>query len=279
MSSSDSDTPVVAVPVEEPKKVKKSKKSKKDKKKKDKKRKAEEPVVSEEEPSKKQKKEKKKKSKKSKKDKKVEVVEEKAAASSDSESSAADVSVDAEAIPAPVVEEDPLAGLKKANKTPEFESAGGNNSGELQEITLTCRDCSEPFPFSVEDQQWHIDQGFDNSPSRCKPCQKAKKERMNGGPAPCYAFNDGNCDRGDNCRFAHGASGGGGGGGGYGSRPQGECYAFKEGNCTRGDGCRFSHGGAGGGGGGGGGSRPRGGCYAFKEGNCTRGDSCRFSHE
>jgi hypothetical protein len=37
--------------------------------------------------------------------------------------------------------------------------------------------------------------------------------------------------------------GGGGGGGGAGA-----CYAFRDGNCTRGDSCRFSHGGGGGGG-------------------------------
>merc|ERR1712166_165955 len=117
---------------------------------------------------------------------------------------------------AAVEEEEAPKKKKKTKKKAKVEESyeGGGGDGELQELMLTCRDCNEEFPFSIEDQQWHIDQGFDNQPSRCKECQRAKKERMNGGPPPCYAFNDGNCDRGDSCRFAHGDSGGGGGGGG-----------------------------------------------------------------
>jgi hypothetical protein len=51
-----------------------------------------------------------------------------------------------------------------------------------------------------------------------------------------------------------------GGGGGGGDRPRGACYAFQRGECQRGDQCRFSHeagAGGGGGGGGGGGYRER----------------------
>jgi hypothetical protein len=82
-------------------------------------------------------------------------------------------------------------------------------------------------------------------------------------------------------KFDNQAKGGGGGGKGARneSKGAGVCYAFQEGNCTRGDDCRFSHSGGGGGGGkkakGGKGSDV---CYAFQEGKCTRGDDCRFSH-
>ena len=133
----------------------------------------------------------------------------------------------------------------------------------------------------------------------------------------CYAFQRGECTRGDACRFSHTEGpNGGGGGGGYGSGGGGSapvCYAFQRGECTRGDACRFSHTEGGGGNGGGfGASRPqfravlrvpegrvhargllpllarpqRSGaprssqpCYAFQKGECSRGDSCRFSHE
>ena len=150
------------------------------------------------------------------------------------------------------------------------------------------------------------------------------------GAGACFAFQEGTCTYGNECRFSHGAAGGGGGmrsaktchtcgkpghiarectrgGGGGGGGGAGPCYAFQEGNCEYGDTCRFSHGGRGGGDGNirgpapgkkchncGGighlsrdctsarGAAPSGGgagpCYAFQEGNCQYGDTCRFSH-
>ena len=49
-----------------------------------------------------------------------------------------------------------------------------------------------------------------------------------GGAPVCYAFQKGECTRGDGCRFAHGAGGAGGGarpGGGSGGPP---CYSFQK---------------------------------------------------
>ena len=103
----------------------------------------------------------------------------------------------------------------------------------------------------------------------------------------CFDFQDGNCSRGDGCRFSHDLSGAtdaprGRRGGGR-SRGPGVCYDFRDnGECARGDACRFSHGdagGAGGAGGGGSGWRSVGVCYDFQDGNCTRGEGCRFSHD
>jgi hypothetical protein len=74
-----------------------------------------------------------------------------------------------------------------------------------------------------------------------------------------------------------------GGGGGYSrSRSAGACYAFQRGECDRGDSCRYSHDPAAGGSSDGFAARerrPRGACYAFQKGECDRGDACRFSHE
>ena len=106
-----------------------------------------------------------------------------------------------------------------------------------------------------------------------RDCSEPKKERVGGGV--CFAFQKGECTRGDACRFSH-TEGGGGGGGGFGASPRSSapCYAFQKGECSRGDSCRFSHdpnaqapqrs------------SQP---CYAFQKGECSRGDSCRFSHD
>lgn len=105
----------------------------------------------------------------------------------------------------------------------------------------------------------------------------------------CFAFEKGECTRGDGCRFDHISSGN--------SRSERTerrerddkkstiCFAFQKGDCDRGDSCRFDHvsdnnvGGD---------RRSRKDdtrgekksdvCFAFQKGECDRGDSCRFSH-
>ena len=155
--------------------------------------------------------------------------------------------------------------------------SGKVSTGTYDDITLNCRDCNAEFIFTIGEQEFYATKGWTNQPSRCEPCKKAKKARFGEDAPVCYAFERGECDRGNSCKFAHpgtdhkGTGGGGGGGAGI-------CYAFRDGNCSYGDSCRFSHdpnasdsrpssrG-------------PTGKCYAFAEGNCTRGDSCRFSHD
>jgi len=158
---------------------------------------------------------------------------------------------------------------------------------EYEDITLNCRDCNAEFIFSGGEQEFYQSKGWENQPTRCTECKNAKKARFGEGPSAgpvCYAFQKGECTRGDSCRFSHTeGGGGGGGGGGYGGGGGGApvCYAFQKGECTRGDACRFSHTEGGGGGGGGFGASPRASapCYAFQKGECSRGDSCRFSHD
>ncbi|KAF7075895.1 hypothetical protein CFC21_080627 [Triticum aestivum] len=114
--------------------------------------------------------------------------------------------------------------------------------------------------------------------------QKKREER-----GVCYAFQKGECNRGDACKYSHDEQRNANTGWGSkeddpkwehdrhrGPQNKGEsrgiCYAFQKGECSRGDSCRFSHdeqvavqG--------------RGVCYAFQKGECSRGASCRFSHD
>lgn len=41
--------------------------------------------------------------------------------------------------------------------------------------TLTCADCGTPFTFSAEDQAFHAEKGFTNTPRRCSTCRAARK--------------------------------------------------------------------------------------------------------
>jgi CxxC-x17-CxxC domain-containing protein len=54
----------------------------------------------------------------------------------------------------------------------------------LADKTLTCRDCGRTFPFTVREQEFYAEKGFNNQPSRCPECRAANKARMAGGTAP-----------------------------------------------------------------------------------------------
>ena len=41
--------------------------------------------------------------------------------------------------------------------------------------TLTCRDCGQTFSFTVSEQQFFADRGFQNEPSRCPECRADRK--------------------------------------------------------------------------------------------------------
>jgi hypothetical protein len=80
------------------------------------------------------------------------------------------------------------------------------------------QDCDAEWVFSAGEQQFYSEKAFENEPSRCKDCRKAKKIARNrklrgkrqtkkpaGAPGGnfCYAFQKGECTRGETCRFAH----------------------------------------------------------------------------
>lgn len=50
---------------------------------------------------------------------------------------------------------------------------------ELQDKTLICKDCGAEFVFTVGEQQFYAEKGFENEPQRCPNCRKARKQRRN----------------------------------------------------------------------------------------------------
>jgi hypothetical protein len=49
----------------------------------------------------------------------------------------------------------------------------------MTDKTLVCRDCNEEFIFSVGEQEFYKEKGFDNEPVRCSTCRRAKREQNN----------------------------------------------------------------------------------------------------
>ena len=63
--------------------------------------------------------------------------------------------------------------MKKSNKKQKTEEEG--------DIECECKDCGTKFPFTVSEQQFYKEKGFDNQPIRCQPCRRAKKDGASGG--------------------------------------------------------------------------------------------------
>ena len=47
----------------------------------------------------------------------------------------------------------------------------------MTDQTITCRDCGSEFIFSVGEQEFYKEKGFENEPTRCVSCRRAKKEQ------------------------------------------------------------------------------------------------------
>ncbi len=50
---------------------------------------------------------------------------------------------------------------------------------EFQDKNMTCKDCGKEFVFTAGEQEFYAEKGFQNEPSRCKPCRDANKARRN----------------------------------------------------------------------------------------------------
>jgi len=49
-----------------------------------------------------------------------------------------------------------------------------------QDKTLTCKDCGAEFVFTAREQEFYAERGFQNEPSRCKPCRDTRKQNTGG---------------------------------------------------------------------------------------------------
>lgn len=50
--------------------------------------------------------------------------------------------------------------------------------------TLICKDCGAPFDFTVRDQMFYAEKGFENEPQRCRDCRTARKSQRGGAGGP-----------------------------------------------------------------------------------------------
>lgn len=49
----------------------------------------------------------------------------------------------------------------------------------MEDITIVCKDCGKEFVFTIGEQEFYKEKGFDNQPVRCPECRRANKMRKN----------------------------------------------------------------------------------------------------
>lgn len=49
----------------------------------------------------------------------------------------------------------------------------------MEDRTLVCKDCGNEFIFTVGEQEFYKEKGFENDPVRCPDCRRARKQQRN----------------------------------------------------------------------------------------------------
>ncbi|MBQ6820243.1 MAG: zinc-ribbon domain-containing protein [Clostridium sp.] len=49
----------------------------------------------------------------------------------------------------------------------------------MEDKKIVCKDCGAEFVFTVGEQEFYKEKGFDNDPVRCADCRRARKAQNN----------------------------------------------------------------------------------------------------
>ncbi|MEN6328633.1 MAG: zinc-ribbon domain containing protein [Syntrophomonas sp.] len=58
----------------------------------------------------------------------------------------------------------------------------------FQDRTLVCQDCGQEFVFTVGEQEFYNEKGFENEPKRCRECRTNRRNNRSGSRAPREMF-------------------------------------------------------------------------------------------
>lgn len=49
----------------------------------------------------------------------------------------------------------------------------------MEDKKIICKDCGSEFVFTVGEQEFYKEKGFENDPVRCPACRRARKQQNN----------------------------------------------------------------------------------------------------
>lgn len=59
----------------------------------------------------------------------------------------------------------------------------------FEDKTIKCQGCGAEFVWTVAEQQFYAEKGFDNAPIRCKACRMARKKQRSDAPRQMFQVN------------------------------------------------------------------------------------------
>ena len=66
----------------------------------------------------------------------------------------------------------------------------------MEDKTIICKDCGNEFVWTVQEQEFYAEKGFQNEPARCMTCRRARKQNSfnrERGERQLYTVNCSNC--------------------------------------------------------------------------------------
>lgn len=63
----------------------------------------------------------------------------------------------------------------------------------FEDRTLTCADCGSEFTFTVSEQEFYREKGFENDPKRCQNCRQSRKQQKRTSDRPMFEATCGEC--------------------------------------------------------------------------------------
>lgn len=63
----------------------------------------------------------------------------------------------------------------------------------MEDKVLICKDCGNEFIFSVQEQEFFAEKGFQNEPARCLDCRRLHKQQANKGERQYYTVTCSDC--------------------------------------------------------------------------------------
>ncbi|MDD2401654.1 MAG: zinc-ribbon domain containing protein [Clostridia bacterium] len=63
----------------------------------------------------------------------------------------------------------------------------------MEDKVLICKDCGREFVFTVQEQEFFEEKGFQNEPTRCLDCRKIRRQHNNREERKFYTVNCDEC--------------------------------------------------------------------------------------